>query len=69
MKYLTRPELIKLSAICDSRIRDAEEILRNDGASGLEIACARREIECMERLSAKLMEIAQSPAKRIEVVF
>lgn len=71
MVSFNRSELKKLAAMCDDRqyilenIRDSE-----DGkATHLERCLAHREAEWMKQLSAKLLEVAESNAKRIEITY
>lgn len=69
MVWFSRNDLRKLSALCQSRKADAERILTCDSASGLEKAFAEHEIGRMAQLSAKLEEVANSKARRIEITF
>ena len=67
MVRFTKAELRKLSAVCISRLFYCEEIIKDPDSSGLEKACAQHELEYMEHLSAKLSEVADSTAKRVEI--
>ena len=73
MEYLTKSELRKLAALCDDR-RFADELVRDNAVDGASYNYAERcfanhDAEWMKALSAKLMKIAESPARRVEITF
>lgn len=55
--------------LCQSRKADAQAIFDSDTASDTEKSLAKWEIDRMAQLSAKLEEVANSKARRIEVTF
>lgn len=55
--------------LCQSRKADAQAIFDSDTASDTEKSLAKWEIDRMTQLSAKLEEVANSNAKRVEITF
>ncbi len=71
MVSFNRNELRKLSAVCEDR-RYGYELVRDNAVDGanysyLERCLAAREVEYMESLTKKLLSVADSNARRIEV--
>lgn len=69
MVWFSRNDLKKLSMLCQSRKADAQAIFDSDTASDTEKSLAKWEIDRMAQLSAKLEDVVNSKAKRIEVTF
>lgn len=69
MVWFSRNDLRKLSMLCQSRKADAQSIFDSDTASDTEKSLAKWEIDRMIQLSAKLEEVANSKARRIEITF
>ena len=67
MVQFTKHELRKLSSVCMERYYEAEEVVNNQDIPAIERICAKLEMEDMEKLSAKLTEVAESNAKRVEI--
>ena len=55
--------------LCQSRKVDAQSIFDSDTASDAEKSLAKWEIDRMTQLSAKLEEVANSNARRVEITF
>jgi hypothetical protein len=73
MKWISRNELRKLAMLCDQRQLD-DELIRDNAVDGAnydygERCIADKEACYMKSLSAKLIAIADSDAKRVEIVF
>lgn len=71
MKYITRTELFKLSALCESRKKEMEHLLTLSPDIENTQACKiiRSEVEYMKHLIDKLDGIAKSDARRIEITW
>lgn len=69
MVWFSRNDLRKLSMLCQSRKADAQSIFNSDTASDAEKSLAKWEIDRMAQLSAKLEEVANSNARRVEITF
>ena len=71
MVWFSRNELKKLADMCEYRMYQLEGV--RDSADGeatyLERCLAHREAEWMKDLSAKLLEVAESNAKRVEITY
>lgn len=69
MKYITHPELYKLSAMCRARKAEMERTLElAPDCEGTQAgAIIHHEIAYMEHLIEKLEGIAESGARRIEI--
>ena len=72
MTWFSKSELKKLAALCDDR-RFACELVRDNAVDGTvysygERCLANNEAEWMKSLSAKLLEVAESNARRVEIV-
>lgn len=73
MEYLTKSDLKKLADLCEDR-QFADELVRDDEVDGtnysyLERCVAAKEAEWMKSLSAKLLRIADSSARRVEITW
>lgn len=71
MEYLTKSELKKLAALCEDR-QFADELVRDNAVDGTiysygERCLAANEAEWMKALTAKLLRIAGSSARRVEI--
>lgn len=69
MVWFSRNDLRKLSMLCQSRKADAQAIFDSDSASDTEKSLAKWEIDRMAQLSAKLEDVANSKARRVEITF
>lgn len=69
MVWFSKNDLRKLSALCQSRKADAQSIFDSDTASDTEKSLAKWEIDRMAQLSAKLEEVANSNARRVEITW
>ena len=69
MARFSKNDLRKLSMLCQSRKADAQSIFDRDTASDAEKSLAKWEIDRMTQLSAKLEEVANSNARRVEITF
>ena len=69
MTWFSRNELKKLSALCDDRRYQMENVRDNEDVSYMERCLANHEAEYMKALSEKLWEVAESPARRVEIVY
>ena len=69
MEWISRTDLNKLSKLCEAHIYECEEAMKDPDASGLEKSLANHQREYMLALSAKLDRIANSKAKRVEIVY
>ena len=73
MIWLSRTDLRKLAALCEDR-RFSDELVRDNSVDGTtysygERCLAAHEAEYMKGLSEKLLKVADSTAKRVEIVF
>ena len=71
MEYLRKSDLKKLAALCE-RLQFADELVRDNAVDGvnyshIERCLAANEAEWMKSLSAKLLRIAGSSARRVEI--
>lgn len=67
MVSFSRHELSRLSAMCEDRYHEAKAVMEDMSNSAIERICAKLDMEYMESISAKLQEVVNSDAKRIEV--
>ena len=69
MTRFSKYDMRKLSALCEDRKREEEKL--RDSADGeathLERCLSHREAEYMKALSAKLLAVAESNARRVEI--
>lgn len=69
MVWFSKNDLRKLSMLCLSREADAQAIFDSENSSDAEKTLAKWEIDRMAQLSAKLEEVANSNARRVEITF
>lgn len=71
MVWFSKNELRKLSAVCEARKAEMEAIRDSDDGEAiyLERCLAHREAEWMQHLSKKLLSVAESDAKRVEITY
>lgn len=73
MTWFSKNDLRKLAALCKDRQLACELVRDNevDGAnySYLERCVAAREVDYMKALSAKLLSVADSSARRVEITY
>ena len=69
MVWFSKNDLRKLSMLCLSRKADAQAIFDSETSSDTEKTLAQWEIDRMAQLSAKLEEVANSNARRVEITF
>lgn len=70
MVWFSRNELKKLANMCDDRMYQLEDFRDNaESATYAERCLANREAEWMKSLSAKLLKVAESDARRVEITY
>lgn len=69
MTRFSKCDMRKLAALCEERLLACELIRDSDDgeATYLERCLAHREAEYMKALSAKIMEVADGSARRVEI--
>ena len=73
MTRFSKNDLRKLAALCEERCF-ADELVRDNDVDGanydyMERCLASREAEYMKALSAKLLAVAESNARRVEITY